>query len=105
MAKMYSASFRLKLKAWNALELNDFACPPIMLSAGAVLPPKSRKQLMRGTSSINVGSKKIRRYIITQDPYIVHIQIENKIAIILNYLRIYFVDLIYVFYAEGRRKK
>ena len=63
MDKMYLASFRLKFKAWDALELNDFACPPIMLSAGAVLPPKSRKQLMRGASSLNVDSKKIRRYI------------------------------------------
>ena len=85
---MYCASFRLKRKAWDALELNDFACPPIMLSAGAVLPPKSRKQLMRGASSLNVDSKKIRRYITIG----YHLKLSHrKIAIFLITLSYIFV--------------
>ena len=96
---MYCASFRLKLKAWDALELNDFACPPIMLSAGAVLPPKSRKQLMRGASSINVDSKKIRRYISIETHQ------DLLLVIFLNYLVVYFVELIYLFVTVGRGKK
>ena len=40
-------------KSWDYLELNDFACPPVMLKAGAVLPPISRKNRLREPSTFN----------------------------------------------------
>ena len=44
-------------KSWDYLELNDFACPPVMLKAGAVLPPGSQKQVLSEASPDNFSSK------------------------------------------------
>ena len=43
----FYANFRLRKKSWEMIQLNDFACPPIMVKAGAVLPQGSKHQIFR----------------------------------------------------------
>ena len=46
-ASLSTPIFRLRKKSWEMIQLNDFACPPIMVKAGAVLPQGSKHQIFR----------------------------------------------------------
>ena len=55
---------RLNQKSWDVIQLNDFACPPIMLKAGAVLPSSSKGHFLREPSAnnLNLKSKRYMKY-------------------------------------------